>query len=448
MSGAVDRGRPPAPGAPQALRIPERRESRLTGGLRVVVLERPEVPLVHLEWVLPAGADEDPPERAGRATLSAALLDEGTGSRSGPQIAREVEELGGHLTTTADWDGTYLGLGALAAHLEPALEILGDVAVSPTFPDDEVERHRTRRLRHLRQRHDDPGVLATDHLLDLLYAGTAYARPRVGTIEGVSALTREEIVDWQHRRLDPANGVLIAVGAVEASRIETLLGPGPEGRVPPVEPPRPTLQGAGIRIRLIDRPGAPQTELRLGHPGPPRSDPDWPTLKLLNAVLGGKFSSRLNLTLRERHGWTYGAHSAFVGRRGPGPFLISTALETAATGRAVEAVRRELQRLREERGEEQEIEESRQYLLGTYPQSFQTLDSLAGRIATETVLGLRPDHFELEMDAIRTVDAADVQRAARRHLQPEALAIVAVGPAEELRRQLETFAEPELVSSA
>jgi zinc protease len=436
---APDRSLPPAPGALRPFHFPALRHVRLGNGLEVYTVRHGEVPLVSLELVAPAGGCLDPPDKSGLATLTAGLLDEGTRRSSALEIAARVERLGGQLAAAADWDAAYVYGSMLSANLRAGLELLAEVATAPTFPPAEVERLRLHRLAELLRRRHDPAALADERLAAEVFAGTVYGRSLLGDEASVGAIDRGDVVGLYERHYTPRGAALIAVGDLEPEELLALaaeiLGgaPGPEPAAPPVIEPEPL---PGIAVHVVDRPGAAQTELRLGHPGVPRRHPDYAPLLVLNTLLGGSFTSRVNMNLRERHGYTYGAASRFFGRQGPGPFVISAAVATEATGAAAREVLGELDRLRREEVAPGELEATQSYLIGVFPYTMQTIGDLAKRLETLAVYGLPDDYFERYLERVREVTAEEVLELARRHLHPDRLAIVAVGPAESLAPQL------------
>jgi zinc protease len=286
---------------------------------------------VLLKLLVPAGAENDPVSAPGLAALTAALLDEGTRSKSSREIATIAEHLGGYVSSTADWDVAEIETLVPKAHLRIGLALLAEIATTPTFPEEEFQRLRSQTIVHLRRRRAQPAVLASDHLAAAIYSNSVYANPLPGTEESLAGLSRSEVTAFYESRRTPRGSALVAVGDFElrnlASLVEELFGDwqGREPRHPPIEPPSAV---SSPPIRLVDRPEAVQVELRLGHSGLKRAHPDFTTATVVSTLLGGKFMSRLNLSLRERHGMTYGAHSYFSKRRGPGPFLVSTAVET------------------------------------------------------------------------------------------------------------------------
>ncbi|HEX6199513.1 MAG TPA: pitrilysin family protein, partial [Thermoanaerobaculia bacterium] len=314
---AVDRTGPPPAGPLEPYRFPAFGRRTLATGLTVLAAPVPRAPLVDLSLVLPAGGRFDPPGAAGLATLVSALLDEGTEERSALEIAAAVERLGGRLETGADWNVATVSVRLLAEYLEEGLRLLAELLLRPTFPADEVERTRRHRLTDLLRRLDQPGVVASDHFSALVYGGTVYGRPLVGVPEDVRAVDRETIVRFYRRHYGAGSAVLIGVGELDPERFTALArevfggaAPGERVTAPEIEPPA----AAGRRVRIVDRPAGAQSELRIGHAGVPRSHPDWTALAVLDTLLGGKFTSRLNLNLRERHGFTYGVSCRFVPR--------------------------------------------------------------------------------------------------------------------------------------
>ncbi len=437
----VDRTSPPPPGEIRPFRFPPFLRTRLANGLAVLAARLPELPLVSIEMVSPAGGQFDPPGHEGIATLTAAVLDEGTARRSSIEIAAAAERLGGYFTTGADWDVGYLATGILSPHRAAALELLAEVAASPTFPEAEIERLRRQRLAEILRRGQDPSALADDRFHREVYRGTVYALPLLGEQESVSRLDREAVTAFYRRHYAFAGSALIAVGDVdpegllrEAERAFAAADLRPAAPAPPVIRP---VSLAGISVHVVDRPGAAQTELRVGHAGITRTDPDYIPLLVLNNLLGGKFTSRINLNLRERHAYTYGASSRFVARQGPGPFLVSAAVATESAGAAAREVLHELRGVREALVEPAELDETRSYMIGVFPYTVQTIGDLAKRLETLAVYGLPDDYYNRHPERVAAVTREEILDVARRHLDPERIAVVAVGPAETLEPQFE-----------
>lgn len=436
---AVDRARPPVGGKPRSFRFPEFSREWLSNGLELVLAPRAGVPLVEILLQMPAGAERNPVGRPGLASLTASLVDEGTTTRSGPEIAATVERLGGSLSSRADWNAAEIDVGLLAPDLATGIELIADVARRPAFPTAEVERLRRQTQAELLRRRDQPAILAEEAMARSLYPGTAYAFLLFGDDASVASLGRDEIAEFHAATYRPQEAALLVAGEFDPSAARALVADAlGDWRAPaPASPPAVvSAASSGRRVVIVDRPGAAQTELRLAHPGVPRTHPDRTRLGLLNALLGGKFTSRLNLNLRERHGFTYGANSRFVDRRGPGPFVISAAVGNAVAGAAAREALGELERLRSEAPSEIEVEESKSYLLGVFPYTLQTSSDVLSRLAELTLWDLADDHYPRALALVAATTPGELLELARRHLRPDEMTIVAAGPAAEIEPQL------------
>ncbi len=442
LATKVDRTQPPLEGNLRPFSFPPFERHRLSNGLRLLAARRPGLPLMSFELITPGGGLHDPPGQAGLSSFTSGMLDEGTARRGSLEIASTVERLGGALGTGIDWDGAYLAAGVLATHRREALELLVEVATEPSFPEAELERLRGQRLTEIMRRSQVPSIQA-DHCLQLnLYEGTPYAWPLIGTRATVEALDHSAITSHYRRFYGMAGATLIAVGDFEPQRLlvelEEVLGAAPPqpgtGAPLPVLVPKPLAER---RIFLVDRPGAAQTELAIGHSGVSRAHPEYAKLAVLNSILGGKFTSRINLNLRERNGFTYSANSRFYGRKGPGPFTVASAVSTESAGAAAREILFELQRIREEMVSERELDEARSYVAGVFPYTCQTLGDLTKRLETLALFGFPDDYFDRYLKQILTVTREDLLAAAQEFITPDRCAVVAVGPASELLPQLE-----------
>jgi len=448
---SADRSQVPRSTPLPRLSFPGYERRRLSSGLEWILVPRTGVPLVEALLLLPAGGDRDPRARPGLASLTAALVDEGTRRRSGPELALDVERLGARLSTAAGWDAAQIEIELLAPDLERGLRTVAEVAREPIFPEAELERLRHQVLTEIGRRRDQPPLLAEEALATTLYEGDAYDHLLQGTAESLAALSREEVARFHTEGFLPRGAHLLLGGDIAAEEAEALVESifgdwSPD--VLPTPPPTILAPESVRRVVVVDLPEAAQTELRIGHAGVPRTHPDRSRLGVLNALLGGKFTSRLNLNLRERHGYTYGVSSRFVDRRGPGPFVVAAAVGTEVAGAAVRETLAELERLRDSPVSDAELDETRSYLLGVFPYTLQTIDGLLARLADLALHGLEDGYLERSLDEIRDTSAAEILRLARAHLDPERAAIVAVGPAATLAPQLEAFGSVEIVRPA
>jgi len=442
------RDRSPSPEPPRPFVFPDFEIHELACGVRLFVAPRTATPLVDLQFLFPAGGCFDPAPLPGLASFTAGLLDEGTGRHSASELAAAVEDLGGYLISGAGWNHAYASVGMLGRDLERGADVLCEVSTEPSFPEEEVERLRRRRLAELKQRSDDPASLAADHFAARLYGEGPYGYPLVGREDSVETFNAEECRGFYRTHFATAGSLGIAVGDLDPSTLGELIGhrlsqlPTPIGPTPPLLKPPPL---EGIEVLVVDRPRAAQTELRIGHPGPPQPHPDRIPLKVLNSILGGKFTSRINLNLREVHGYTYGAHSQFVERLGPGPFVVSTAVGNEVVGAATAEILAELRRIRDEPVSITELDDAKNYLLGVFPYSLQTVQGLSGRLQEIAIFDLPADYFNTYPERLAAVSLEDVRQVAGRHLRTSALAVVAVGPAEQIAGQLAGLGEPQIV---
>jgi len=429
----VDRTQPPRPGPPPSLRLPEVEKHRLANGLPVLLVEQHEVPVVVVNLLVKSGASSDPlaPRRlAGLAQLTVTLLTHGAGGRNALEIADAVDYLGATLAAGAGWDSSSVRLFTPVARLQPALEIFADVALRPTFPSEELNRVRKEVLTEFLQEREEPRALASAASLRGLYRGVhRYGVDVDGDAPSVRAITRSDVEAFHRMHYSPENASCLVVGDVTAASVlpflERALG-GFKGAAPPAAGQADAPQVKRREILLVDKPGAAQSELRFTRIGAARATPDYFVLEVLNTILGGSFTSRLNDNLRERHGYSYGAGSSFALRRGKGPFVAAAAVHTEVTDKAVAEVVKELTRIREPVSAE-ELERARNYLLLGYPAEFETTSQIAAKLAELVLYDLPGDFFNKYAERIRAVTVEDVQRVARAYIDPERILIVVVG---------------------
>ncbi len=437
---SLDRSGPPTSGTVRSFHFPPFRRLQLDNGTTIVLARIPRLPLIRLDLLATAGAQFEPPDGSGLAIFTAGLLDEGTRRFSATEIARQMEQLGGSLACSAGWNVSNTSITLLAEHLEKGFELLCEVMLEPTFPAPEIDRLRQQRLADLMQQRNETRYLADRYFVRAIYGEGIYGRPLYGSPRSLEALSREMIEAFYQRCYGPAGRTLIAVGDLDPdallATIEARLGTS-TGQPSPANPTITGRDLEGVEVHIVDRPGAAQTELRVGHLGVPRRHPDDTTLEVMNAILGGKFTSRINLNLRERRGYTYGAHSRFHGRLGPGPFQVATAVGTEVAGAATTEILEELRRIREAPVTTEELDDTRSYLRGIFVNHLQTIDDLTSRLSTLSVYDLPNDYFESYLQEVEATTQDEVLRVAREHLHPDNLAIIAVGPAADLVPQLE-----------
>ncbi|HET7607747.1 MAG TPA: pitrilysin family protein [Gammaproteobacteria bacterium] len=426
-----DRSRPPGLGAPPRLMLPAIEKHELKNGLDVWLVEAHEVPLVQVNLVVHAGSGDDPPSQYGLASLTAAMLDEGAGARSALEIADEIEFLGAELGATSSFDASAVRLNVPVRTMTSALSIMADVALRPTFPPDELERLREERLTALLQTRNDPAAVAAAALPRVVYGDShRYGTIAIGTTATLSAFTPQDLAAFHARKYRPTNSTLIVVGDVTASSVLPLLENAFGGWTAERAAARTAVPAApGPRTRqvtIVDMPGAEQSAIRVGTVGVARSTPDYFALQVLNTILGGSFTSRLNQNLREEHGYAYGASSRFDMRLAPGPFVVAANVQTDKTAESLTEIFNELEAIAEPI-ESDELAKAKNYLALSFPAAFETIEDLAARIEELAIYGLPDSYYADYTNAIGAVTAESVQRAAAAHIDPARLSVVVVG---------------------
>ncbi|HKS24900.1 MAG TPA: pitrilysin family protein [Thermoanaerobaculia bacterium] len=441
----IDRAHAPNPGPPRPYHFPHVTRKTLDNGLEVLIAENHAAPLVSVRALVRSGADHDTVEVAGLASMTADLLDEGAGARDGVQIAEDLGLLGGTIGTGADWDASYISLDALSRNAAASLEIFADVVRRAALPADALERVRSERLMELLQQRDEPAVIAAKRFSGLLYGTGAYGNSISGNPESVARITLDHVRDFYARHFIPNATAIIVAGDVDTNAIigtlESLFADWPRGE----EPPRPVVSPQSVdasRIYLIDRPTAVQSEIRIGHVGVARSTADYFPLSVMNALLGGVFNSRINLNLRERHGYTYGARSTFAFRRQAGPFVVSAPVRNEVTRESVEEVFTELRRIRTGDVEDRELDDTKSYLMGVFPATVQSSGDIAGRLLDMELYDLPHDYFDRYRDNIGAVGKDHIAAVARKYIDPDRALIVIVGNAEQIREPLGSLGMP------
>lgn len=437
---------PPAPqrpgaGTPRPYHFPHFETRILANGLRIVVAPIHAYPVVTILAVVEAGATRDPYNIEGVAQLATRALNEGTASMNALELAQRLEMLGSTLDTGADWDSAIVQLTALATRVEDGFTVLAEVLREPSFPEHELHRMRGERMSDLAQLRTEPRGLADVFFSRLLYVPSSrFARLAGGDENSIQRVTRERIVAYHDAYYRPNATALMIAGDItvdEAVRHASRCFGAWTGTAPDVTEPVDAQRFPDARVHIVHKADAPQSELRVGHVAVPRLHEDYFPLVVMNAILGGLFSSRLNLNLREEHAYTYGAHSAFDWRRAASPFEISTAVETAVTADALREITTEFARIRQAPVSEAELSLAVSYLIGVFPIRFETTAEVAGGLANVEIFRLPTNYFDTYRDRVGAVTAEDVLRVAHTHLDPARLQVVVVGDASAIREPLE-----------
>jgi predicted Zn-dependent peptidase len=426
----------PEPGPPRSYDFPDFERSHLPNGLEVIRAHVPGRPLLQAQLVVRGdsggGATSEAVDLAGVTVLTARAMSEGTARRDAVAFVEAAERLGASLGATAGWDSMAVHVEVPRARLAPALALLAEMALQPSLPAREVERLREERLNDLKQTMADARRRVERLFPGVIYAeGAPYARLLGGSESTVAALDREALAARHAEQLRPSASTLIVCGDLDGVPVddivaEAFLGWTSDGAEAAAQsaPDRPA---PGRRVVLVDRPGAPQSEIRIGHVGTARRIDDYHALVVMNALLGGLFNSRLNRLLREERGYTYGVQCDFDMRRGAGPFAVRCAVETEATAPAIADIVAELSRIREAEVADEELVAARDYLVGVFPLRFEGSAQVAAALAGLVIHGLPADELDRYRPTVSAVSAEAVLEAARSHLDPARASIAVVG---------------------
>ena len=437
----------PTAGPGRPWEFPAVHHATLANGLRVSIAPMHRLPMVTVLALVDAGATRDEPGHEGVALLTASALTEGTVRLDGASLTDQCERLGASIDTGADWDSCVTHVAVTPDRLEPAMALLGEVLVSPGFRGRDVERLKEERLADLLQQRVEPRGLAAEQFREFLYVdGSRYRVSAGGSPTTVRGLTPDLVHAFHAAHVVPSRMRIVLAGDVTPERAVALVertlgswrGSDAASGAPPATVDDRTVAG-GRRVRVVHKADAPQSELRIGHRGLPRRHPDFFDVVVMNALLGGLFSSRINLNLREAHAYTYGANSMFDWRCGAGPFVVSTAVKTEVTDAAVREILLEIDRMRHETVGVDELSLATAYLDGVFPIRYETTTAVAQAIATAATYGLPDDYYTTYREHVRGVTAASVRRAAEQHLHPEELLVLAVGDREAIRAPLEAL---------
>ena len=430
--------RPPRPIAARDVKFPPYAFKTLPNGLQVIAVSHHEQPAVSLRLLVRAGAAQDPEGRPGVAALAATLLDQGTTSRSAEQIANAIDSIGGALGTGAGSDLSFIQAIVMKDSLSFGLDLVSDVAQHPAFAQDEIERQRQQSLSGMRVSYDDPEFLANIVFDRLVYGFHPYGRPQSGTPETLTAITRNDLIAFHKKWFGANNAILAIVGDVTPEEAfagaERAFGGWTKATVEvvkPIDPPPPTR-----RVVVIDKPGAVQTEIRVGNLAIPRKNDDFMAMDLASKVLGGEGANRLHRVLRSERGLTYGASADFNALKQSGDIVAQTNTRSQTTGETLRLIVDEVWKLLRDRVGERELAGAQEYLTGSFPLTIETPSQIALQILNAVFFGLDLNDLQTYRERVNAVTVDDVQRVARNYLHPDRLTVVLVGDASAFVKQL------------
>lgn len=434
---------PPAPLAPIPFHIPQPSETELANGLKVVIFENKRLPIINFRLAFRSGDINNPKDAKGLNSAMATLLTQGTENYTSQELAEKVEKLGASLHASSSSDNTIISASALAMYHSEILNLLAEVVLRPNFPEKELNLYKKNTIKSLQFQRSQADFLADEQVARIIFGAHPY-----GTISpapaDVEKISRESLVEFHQRRLIPNNSMLIVVGDVnqdelleELNRIFNDWNPGI------IE----SFEFAALPERyertmtIVDRVGSAQSNIVLSNPGIERTNPDYFSVLVMNQILGAGASSRLFMNIREEKGYTYGAYSSFDSRRLAGAFEATAEVRTAVTGDSLKEFFYELERIRDEKVGETEIQDAKNFLMGVFPIRAETQEGLTNLIVAQKLYDLPDDYLQTYRDNINAVTIDDVQRVAQKYIHPDKIALVIVGDAEEILKQSKPYAE-------
>ncbi len=438
----------PKPAAPREAKFIVPQEKTLTNGLRVIVVERPGVPLLSAAFVVRSGSEADPAKLAGLAKFTGDLLTQGTTTRTAPQIASEMESLGAALGTDAGWDLIQVSLKTLSANAGAAFAILADVVRNPKFAPGEIERHRRQALDELRLEMEKPGTVARAVASRALLGASPYAHPPAGTLASLPRIARADIAALHARTFVPANAMLVMAGNVTAADgfalAEKAFGDWSAGDAP--VPPAGDAAGEKPRAILVDLPHAGQAAVYVGAPGLARKDDAFTIAEVTNAVLGTGYSSRLNQEIRVKRGLSYGARSTLTPGREFGIFAASCQTKNESAAEVIRVMQTELKRLTTEPVPAEYLASRKAVLTGNLSRELETNDGYVSRVAELALHDLPLDRLAHRVERIEAVSADEVRAFAGKRFALDGMTVVVVGRAKDVAKPLrEIFPQLEVI---
>ncbi len=441
----LDRTKPPKPGPPKDVQFPDYFDTTLPSGINVLVIENNKIPAVSVRMVFKDAGSFYDGDKFGLASITAEMLTKGTINRSATEIAEEIDFVGGSINAGSDWDGSYISLSVLKKHLNTGIDILSDVAQNPVFAEDELARVKEQRLSSILQSKDDAGHLSDKKFNKIVYGELPYSNPAEGTEVTVKNITNEDLKEFYKMNYYSGNLIIAFVGNItkeEALKItEEKFSNLPKDGMNRVNSFKYS-ETTGIKnVYVINKPGAVQSNLRVGHLGISRNNPDYIAVTIMNTILGGYFGSRINYNLREKHGFTYGARSYFNPHLYSGDFSVDTDVRNEVTDTSVSLILEELKRIITEEVTDEELETVKNYMTGVFPLQLETANAVASRVINLKLYNLPKDYYSKYISAINALTKQDILDAAKKYIHPENITIVVSGDAGAVKDKLAKFGE-------
>ena len=423
------------------------RKATLDNGLRVIMVEHHELPIVAIEMLVKAGSVHESREKPGLAHIVTQLLREGTRTKESLEISESIDFIGGSLSVDCEYDSSSVTTTALVKHFDTILDLLSEVVRFPTFKAKEIALHRDKAITAILREKDNKASIAVRHFSEMLYGRHPYSNPPIGTTKGLKAISRDAIIQFHKTHYLPNNSILTVVGDIDYEKtltsIKKTFGGWKRGVISkPTLPAVPKIDG--YKIRIVNKPDLTQTEIRLGHMGIARNDPDYFALMLLNHIFGRGPASRLYTKVRSEKGLTYGANSGFAARKLQGPFYVRTYSKNETAIETLLVVLDELKKLKSGGVTKEELVSAKSFCVGHYPLSMETAVQIASKILVQEFYGLPEDYIDKYLDSVMAVSMEDIEGAVKRVLDPGNMVITLVSKSEEILEEARALGEVEL----
>ncbi len=442
----IDRSIKPEEKGKIEFQLPEIKKTKLQNGLNVIFVEKNNLPIVQFNFVADSGSKKDPVGKSGLNYLLSLLIDEGAGKYSALQLDDEVESIGSILRCQTDQESLSVSMLTLKEHLEKSLELLSLIVKEPRLTQDDFEREKHKQLTKIIQLQDDPEYIANSVFRKILFENSPYKSSSIGSYKDVENITHQDVLENYKRNFSPGTSTLIVVGNIEFNTILKLI----EKQFTDWKAERTIEENQNVikpkkrQFYIVHKNGSAQSEIRIGKISRGRTSDDFYARTLMNSILGGQFSSRINLNLREDKGFTYGAHSSYQYNKNGSAFIVSTGVESEHAGESVSEILKEIDGIRKFISKE-ELNFSKSYLIKRYPSMFETFSQVSSNLTLMTVYDLPLDYFNVYIDNIERTSLAEVEAAAKNDLLPEYISILVVGDKNIIKPQLERLTSQQII---
>ena len=454
ISKELDRSKPPKVGKLKDVEFPKHYETQTDNGITILVVQDKRVPLITSRLVFKRGAFSDASlgeKKSGLASMTAELLTKGTSSRSASEIAEEIDFHGAILSTGCDYDASYITSYSLKKHFNKIFQVTSDVILNSTFIEEEIARLKQQRINSLLSYLDEGDYLASKTFDRIVYSSTAYSNPIEGTKSSINNLTRDDFLNFYKKCYVPNNLIIAFVGDIEIEEAKEYVDQNfrnyqsNSGKEIEEDKLIDIPLGEGTKVYLIEKEGAVQSDIHLGHKGINRSNPDFLPTIVMNTLLGGSFTSRINKNLREVHGYTYGARSNFNWRKFTGDFSVETDVKNKITLKAVKEIINELRKIKDEKISEEELNHTQSYITGSFPLQLETPNAIATKVINLKLYDIKSDYYDTFVSNVNALSIDDILFVAEKYLHPDNLTIAIAGNSKEIKDEMKQLGNVEVI---